>query len=146
MSSEFGNLSAVKIKNKNPSQIQITAEQILREAKDRQDKPAPPPAQKIADKEELDAYQLLKRKQFEDAVRRNRTAVGAWLKYAQWETQQGELDRARSVYERALDFEPRNQTIWLKYVEMEMKNKNVNRARNIFDRVVMILPRVDLFW
>jgi hypothetical protein len=28
MSQEFGNLSAVKIKNKNPSQIQITAEQV----------------------------------------------------------------------------------------------------------------------
>lgn len=135
-----------KTKNKNPSAIQITAEQILRESKDRQEKVVVPPKQRIADKEELDHYQLNKRKGFEDAVRRNRTAVGAWLKYAQWEEQQNELERSRSVFERSLDFEPRNQTIWLKYAEMEMKHKNVNRARNVFNRVIVVLPRVDLFW
>lgn len=54
--------------------------------------------------------------------------------------------RARSVYERTLDCDPRNQAVWLKYVEMEMRHKNVNHARNIFDRAVAILPRVDMFW
>ena len=77
--------------------MQITAEQILREAKERTEQTTAPPRQKIADREELDEYRLLKRKQFEDAVRRNRTAIGAWLKYAAWEESQYELDRY-SIY------------------------------------------------
>lgn len=136
----------VRIKNKQPAALQITAEQILREAKDRQEQPAPIPIQTIADKEELAHYQLEKRKMYETQVRRNRTAVGAWLKYGEWEEKQQELDRARSVYERSLDFLPRVTTIWLKYSEMEMKHKNVNRARNVLDRVTAILPRIDVFW
>ncbi|KAJ2995928.1 hypothetical protein HDV02_000279, partial [Globomyces sp. JEL0801] len=54
------------VKDKNPNAIQITAEQILREAKDRQEKPKPPPEIRIADQEELDEYRLNKRKGFED--------------------------------------------------------------------------------
>lgn len=57
-----------------------------------------------------------------------------------------EWARARSVYERAIDVEPRNTVIWLKYAEMEMKQKNVNLARNVWNRAVTILPRVDQFW
>jgi crooked neck len=134
-----------QVKNKNPAAIQITAEQLLREASERQTKPLPKPQQKIQDKEELLEYQLLKRKECEDAVRRNRTAIGAWLRYADLEEKWNELDRCRSVYERALEHQ-QNQTLWLKYVEMEMRQKNVNRARNLLDRVVAILPRVDVFW
>ena len=29
--------------------------------------------------------------------------------------------RARSIYERAIDVDPRNVTYWLRYAEMEMK-------------------------
>jgi crooked neck len=59
---------------------------------------APAPKQKIEDKEELDEYRLLKRKGFEDAVRRNRTAVGAWLKYAAFEESQYEFERYLLYY------------------------------------------------
>lgn len=86
------------------------------------------------------------RSQFEDQIRRNRTAVGAYLKYARFEEGQEEWARARSVYERAIDVEPRNQVIWLKYAELEMRLKNVNLARNVWNRAVTILPRVDQFW
>ncbi|RKO91577.1 hypothetical protein BDK51DRAFT_36289 [Blyttiomyces helicus] len=134
------------VKNKNPAAVQITAEQILREASERQDADAAVPTQKITDREELDEYKLRKRKTFEDVIRRNRMNIGAWLKYAAWEESQEELDRARSVFERSLDIDHRNQTLWLKYAEMEMKHRNVNRARNIFDRAVTMLPRVDAFW
>ena len=54
-------------KNKNPAALQITAEQILREAKERQAAPKPVLKQKIADQDELLDYQLGKRKGFEDA-------------------------------------------------------------------------------
>lgn len=63
-----------------------------------------------------------------------------------WEETQLEFDRARSVWERALEIDHRNVTLWLKYAEMEMRHRNVNRARNIWDRCVAILPRVDQFW
>ncbi|KAI9206688.1 uncharacterized protein BJ171DRAFT_17480 [Polychytrium aggregatum] len=137
---------AGKVQNKTPAALQITAEQILREATERTEGEFKQPRQKITDKEELDEFKLKKRKTFEDAIRRNRTSVGAWLKYAAWEESMNEMERARSVYERALEVDHRNQALWLKYSEMEIKWKNINRARNIFDRAVALLPRVDLFW
>ncbi|KAL1448751.1 hypothetical protein MTO96_028183, partial [Rhipicephalus appendiculatus] len=106
----------------------------------------PPPKQKISDPEELAEYQLRKRKGFEDNIRKNRSVISNWIKYAQWEESQKEIQRARSVYERALDVDHRNVTLWLKYAEMEMKNRQVNHARNIWDRSVSILPRVKQLW
>ncbi|KAI8824748.1 hypothetical protein BJ741DRAFT_632745 [Chytriomyces cf. hyalinus JEL632] len=136
-----------KVKNKNAAQVQITAEQLLREAQERSsEQPFVKEKQKIADLDELNDYKQKKRKGFEDAIRKNRNHVGTWLKYAAWEESLGEIERARSVFERSLDIEHRNQTLWTKYAEMEMKHKNVNMARNIFDRAVAILPRVDVFW
>jgi len=52
-----------------------------------------------------------------------------------------EFERSRSVFERAVDVDYRNQTLWFKYVEMEMKNKFMNHARNVLDRCVALLPR-----
>lgn len=72
--------------------------------------------------------------------------ISNWIKYAQWEESQQEIQRARSVFERAIDVDHRNITLWLKYAEMEMKNRQVNHARNIFDRAVLLLPRVNQFW
>lgn len=136
-----------KVKNKAPAEIQITAEQLLREAKERDlEILPPPPKQKISDPAELADYQLRRRKQFEDNIRKNRTVISNWLKYAQWEESQKEIQRARSIYERALDVDHRNVTIWLKYAEMEMRNRQVNHARNLWDRAVTILPRVNQFW
>ncbi|XP_072167131.1 crooked neck-like protein 1 [Diadema setosum] len=136
-----------KVKNKMPAEVQITAEQILREAKERElELVPPPPKQKITDPDELQEYRLRKRKEFEDSIRKNRSSVGNWINYAKWEQSQHEIDRARSIYERALDVDHRNITIWLKYAEMEMKHKQVNHARNIWDRAITILPRCNQFW
>lgn len=136
-----------KVKNKTPAEIQITAEQLLREAKERDlEIVPPPPKQKISDPDELADYQYKKRKAFEDALRRNRNVITNWIKYAQWEESQKEIQRARSIFERALDVDHRNITLWLKYAEMEMKNKQVNHARNLWDRAVTILPRANQFW
>lgn len=139
--------AAAKVKNKAPAPVQITAEQLLREAKERllEARPAPP-KQKITDPEELQEYRLAKRKFFEDNIRKNKSTVSNWLKYAAWEESQKEVQRARSIYERALEMNHRNVTIWLKYAEMEMKLRQVNHARNIWDRAVTILPRVNQFW
>ena len=136
-----------KVKNKAPAEMQITAEQLLREAKERQlEVVPPPPRQKISDPEELAEYRLKKRKEFEDNIRKNRVLVTNWVKYAQWEDSQQEIERARSVFERALDVAHRNVTVWLKYAEMEMKRKQIQHARNIWDRAVSIMPRANQFW
>jgi len=136
-----------KVKNKAPAELQITAEQLLREAKERELEIVPaPPKQKIQDEDELADYQMRKRKAFEDALRKNRSVMSNWIKYATWEESQGQLDRTRSVYERALDVDHRNIGLWLKYTESEMRNKQVNHARNLWDRAVTILPRANQFW
>ena len=73
-------------------------------------------------------------------------SMGNWMRYAQWELDQKDFARARSVFERALDVDARHVPLWLKYVECEMKHRNINHARNLFDRVVTLLPRIDKFW
>ncbi|CBY41825.1 unnamed protein product, partial [Oikopleura dioica] len=57
-----------------------------------------------------------------------------------------ELERARSIYERAIDVDHRCIQIWLRYAEMEMRNKQVNHARNVWDRAVTLLPRAQQLW
>ncbi|KAG8075638.1 hypothetical protein GUJ93_ZPchr0006g45936 [Zizania palustris] len=137
---------ATRVKNKTPASVQITAEQILREARERQEPEIRPPKQKITDSIELSEYRLRRRKEFEDVIRRVRWNVNAWVKYAKWEEQQQDFVRARSVYERALDVAHRDHTLWLKYAEFEMRNRFVNHARNVWDRAVSLLPRVDQLW
>ncbi|KAJ9514841.1 hypothetical protein QJQ45_028615, partial [Haematococcus lacustris] len=140
---------ATLVKNKAPSDRQITAEQILREAKEIQleDDNFRPPKQIITDPEELADYRLKKRKEFEDMARRvGRFNMGIWVKYATWEEQQKDFRRARSVWERALDVSYRNITVWLKYAEMEMRHRFINHARNVWDRAVSLLPRIDQLW
>ena len=136
-----------RVKNKMPAEVQITAEQLLQEANSQKlERLPPPPRQKVSDPEELADLRLRKRKEFEDNIRKNRNVMSNWIKYAQWEDSQKEVQRARSVFERGLDVDHRNITIWLKYAEMEMKHKQINHARNIWDRAVTILPRTNQFW
>ncbi|CAK1354855.1 Pre-mRNA-splicing factor clf1 [Cercospora beticola] len=135
-----------RVKNKAPAPQQISAEQLLREAVDRQEPALTAPTQRFADLEELHEYQGRKRKEFEDYVRRNRLNMGNWFRYAAWELEQKEYRRARSVFERALDCDATNVQLWLRYIEAEMKERNINHARNLLDRAVTIQPRVDKLW
>ncbi|GLJ15384.1 hypothetical protein SUGI_0252520 [Cryptomeria japonica] len=105
-----------RVTNKTPAPIQITAEQILREARERPEAEIRPPKQKIADESELADYRLRKRKSFEDLIR------------------------------RALEVDYRNSTLWLRYAEVEMKHKFINHARNVWGRAVSHLPRIDQLW
>ena len=69
-----------------------------------------------------------------------------WMRYAQWELEQKEFKRARSVFERGLDVDSTSVTLWIRYIEAEMKSRNINHARNLLDRAVTLLPRVDKLW
>jgi crooked neck len=135
-----------RVKNKAAAPIQISAEQLLREAVDRQDDKLKAPTQRFADLEELHEHQGRKRKEFEDYVRRNRINMNNWMRYAQWELEQKEFRRARSIFERALDVDSTAVALWLRYIEAEMKHRNINHARNLLDRAVTILPRIDKLW
>lgn len=135
-----------RVKNKAPAPQQISAEQLLREAVDRQEPALAAPTQRFADLEELHEFQSRKRTGFENYVRRNRLDMGNWMRYAVWELEQKEYRRARSVFERALDVDPTYVQLWVRYVESEMKERNINHARNLLDRAVTILPRVDKLW
>ncbi|KAI0159537.1 cell cycle control protein [Xylariaceae sp. FL1272] len=135
-----------RVKNKAAAPVQISAEQLLREAVDRQDTGVQAPTQRFEDLEELHEFQGRKRKGFEDYVRRNRINMNNWMKYAAWELEQKEFKRARSIFERALDVDATSVVLWIRYIEAEMKNRNINHARNLLDRAVTILPRVDKLW
>ncbi|KAG6900743.1 hypothetical protein C0995_003342 [Termitomyces sp. Mi166 len=102
------------------------AEQLLREAQERQESQFRAPKQRVEDFEELHEYRGRKRKEFEERIRRTRGSI--------------------SVFERALDVDPRSVQLWLNYTEMELKSRNVQHARNLFDRAVTLLPRVDQLW
>ncbi|KAG6845690.1 NineTeen Complex (NTC) component [Tephrocybe sp. NHM501043] len=137
---------APRIKNRAPAAIQITAEQLLREAQERQETAFRAPKQRVEDFEELHEYRGRKRKEFEERIRRTRGSIKEWLQYANWEASQNEFARSRSIFERALDVDPRSVQLWLSYTEMELKSRNVQHARNLYDRAVTLLPRVDQLW
>ncbi|QRW25632.1 pre-mRNA-splicing factor CLF1 [Rhizoctonia solani] len=108
---------APRVKNRAPAAVQITAEQLLREAQERQESAFKAPRQRVEDFEELHEYRGRKRKEFEERIRRTRGSVKEWQAYASWEASQGD-DRSRSVYERALDVDARDVRLWLSYTEM----------------------------
>lgn len=84
---------AITAPNFSPAPQQISAEQLLREAVDRQEPGLQAPTQRFADLEELHEFQGRKRKEFEDYVRRNRINMNNWMRYAQWELEQKEFRR-----------------------------------------------------
>lgn len=138
--------SSGRVKNKTPAKIQITAEQLIREAYERRQTAPTLPKHQIADHEELLDFQREQRKQYEMRIVRNRMHAPLWFRYAKWEEDQQEFVRARSIFERAIDNDYRNPSVWLKYAEMEMRNRFVNHARNVLDRAVALLPRVNDVW
>jgi len=135
-----------QVKNRAPAPIQISAEQILREAAERQEQHRAEPITKIHDAEEYQSFLRDRRKRFEDNIRYRREHMGNWVKYARFEEDNKEYERARSVFERALEVDHRSSELWLRYAEFEMRNEFVNHARNVLDRAVQILPRVDFLW
>ena len=90
MSEQF---RTTRVKDKTIAAVQITAEQILREASDRPDGFKKVPKNRIADVEELHQLQGTRRQQFEDSIRKDRTNVGTWIKYAAFEESQYEFER-----------------------------------------------------
>ena len=140
-------LDPIHIHNKSAAPIQITADQLLLESVSRmKDRPRLPelPNQTQA---EIDDMRFKRRQAWELNIRRNLTSYNTFIRYAYWEEGLGELDKARSVFERGLEFTNfKQQEIWRCYIDMELKHKQINHARNLLERVTTILPRYDQFW
>ncbi|EDK98626.1 mCG119911 [Mus musculus] len=139
-----------QVKNKAAAEVQITAEQLLREAKERElELLAPPPQQKITDAEEFNDYKLRRRKAFEENLRQKRTVISNWIKYAQWEESLKELDRARSIYERALDVDyrkcPKNK-LFKGYIALELQLREFDRCRKLYEKFLEFGPENCTSW
>lgn len=97
-------------------------------------------------REELALYRQKKRIEMEAKVTRGRQAVGNWVKYARWESEQQNHARMRSVMERALAIHGLEANLWRDYAELEAANGFVEEARQVFSRAVKLLPAsVDLW-
>uniref|UniRef100_A0A8C0GMA7 Crooked neck pre-mRNA splicing factor 1 n=1 Tax=Chelonoidis abingdonii TaxID=106734 RepID=A0A8C0GMA7_CHEAB len=140
-----------KVKNKAPAEVQITAEQLLREAKERElELLPPPPQQKITDEEELNDYKLRKRKvNLEDNIKKNRTVslvpsneralarglrnVTPLAEVCRMEMKKRQVNHARQIWDRAITT-PQGHQFWYKYTYMEEMLGNVAGARQVFER------------
>jgi crooked neck len=126
---------------------QITSEKILQQSYASKQKILVRPTQTIQDLDELRSYQLRKRKEFEQQLNKNRLNFGQWLRYAKWEAQENhDYERARSIYERALDVNIQHIPFWVHYIQFELVHKAINHARNLLDRATTTLPRVNKLW
>ena len=65
---------APRIKNRAPAAIQVTAEQLLRDAQERQESQFRAPKQRVEDFEELHEYRGRKREEFEKRIRQTRSS------------------------------------------------------------------------
>jgi len=141
----------LQVKNRAAADVQVTAEQMIRAARDHQigDEEKLEKLRvdtRITDSDELKLHQAEKRREFENKLRQSMVNVGAYLRYARWEESQMEYRRVRSIFERALVNDNRDHGLWIKYAEFEMRNKFINHARNVFDRAVQHLPRIAQLW
>ena len=66
----------------------MTAEQLLRDAKERQASEVKTPKQKIQNSEELAEWRFLQRRRFEEGIKNQRQFMGNYIKYAKWEEKQ----------------------------------------------------------
>lgn len=130
-----------------PAQEQVSSTGILEEAHELKQSTFNRPKQTIQDLDELRLFQLVKRKEYEQQLNKNRLNFGQWMRYAKWEIDHNhDFKRARSIMERALAVNIQHVPFWVRYVELELLHKNIEHARNVLDRAVTTLPRTDKLW
>jgi len=66
------------------------------------------------------------------------TSSSAWIRFAEFETDLGELDRARAIYEMALT-QPNvdlAEAVWARYIELEIHQANYDGVRALYERLL----------
>lgn len=97
--------------------------------------------------QELRIFQQTKRTQFESSLRLNSQNYNQWIQYAQFEVNQHDIRRARSVLERAIEYSSgRDVKLWFFYIQMEIKHNFISHARNLLQRATTVLPKVSKLW
>ncbi|KAL0207138.1 hypothetical protein P9112_012849 [Eukaryota sp. TZLM1-RC] len=133
--------------DKSIAPIQITAEQILLEAFERQaDIYFRPAREEITDEVDLADYLVRRRREFEETVGRSPNKIRGWIEYASWELSMQDLRRMRSVMERSLISLYTEPKLWLVYAELELKAGQLDASVKVFERATRTLPRVDKLW
>ena len=94
----------------------VSAEQILRDVYKKGQKARGSTNIDILDLEELREYQRRKRTEYEGYLKRNRLDMGQWIRYAQFEIEQHDMRRARSIFERALLVDSSFIPLWIRYI------------------------------
>ncbi|GBG28176.1 Pre-mRNA-splicing factor clf1 [Hondaea fermentalgiana] len=140
-----------QVKNRAPAQVQVTAEQLVRAARehlvdDEKKLRELRVSTRIHDEEELRMLQAEKRRAFEDALRHSMVNLSHFTRYAKWEESQMNYRHARSVLERAVEGHNRDPKLWIFYADFEIRNGFVNFARNVLGRAVSHLPRMNQLW
>lgn len=82
---------------------------------------------------------------FERAVGNDHRNCGIWVKYAEMEMRNGNVDRVRNVWDRAVTVLPRVDQLWYKYAHMEEVLGNVKEARRVFERWMEWMPE-ERWW
>ncbi|KAH9251792.1 hypothetical protein BASA81_010235 [Batrachochytrium salamandrivorans] len=142
------------IRNREAANVQLTAEQLIYDAKTQfsgeggSDLLASQKDEqwKILDRDELNQFLQRKRKDYEDRIRKDRKSARSYLDYARFEAKQNDFRRARSIFERALTLLSGNALVWLAYAEIEAKAGFVAHAVNVLHRAVELLPRENKLW
>lgn len=68
--------------------------------------------------------------------------------YIELETQLGEMDRCRKLYEKQLETNPENCQAWTKYAELESSLQEFDRARALFELAINqpVLDTPEVLW
>ena len=78
------------------------------------------------------------RKLFEVYISKMGDQPMPWVRYAELEKQLEEVDRARQIYELAINQVDMNmfETVWKAYIDMEIDLKEFDRVRAIYRRLL----------
>ncbi|CAI9093660.1 OLC1v1029217C1 [Oldenlandia corymbosa var. corymbosa] len=71
-----------------------------------------------------------------------------WLSYIEFELRYSRVESARGIFERFVEWSPKNCYAWIEYAALERSLGEIERARSIFERAFdqPKLEMADLLW
>ncbi|TBU07254.1 hypothetical protein CWI36_0301p0010 [Hamiltosporidium magnivora] len=135
----------LKVKNKEISEKQISVDEIIKSI-DKERKKLNQNTFEKKNKCAIKNLNLQQRNKYEALICKYRKDPGVYIKYANLEENFEEYYKARSVYERAIDFNYSVDTLWFKYIDFELRNNFLNHARNLFERFIELHPGNEKAW
>lgn len=101
----------------------------------------------LTSEEDVAFFRQRHRQQLEENVTRNYKQLNNFLRYAEWEEEQGDVVRARRVYEKAIPTHGMKPELWRHFAEFEVRcAASMQGIRSVFGRAVHALPQSDDLW